>query len=131
MKYQEIIDVQRSPLTSACFFFFLFLPGDEMNTVTRYVSCSRTKSDEQSLFVRFQMLCLVLGTLSFIWVRRYRVVYASLFEQRKMSTMRRVSDHEAQDDSENGGGGSLEMATREEISPLTGSSNNNNNLEIV
>mmetsp|Transcript_9076 Transcript_9076/g.17303 ORF Transcript_9076/g.17303 Transcript_9076/m.17303 type:complete len:172 (+) Transcript_9076:171-686(+) len=93
---------------------------DEMNTVTRYMTCDRTQDDEQSRFVHFQVLCLVLGVLSFAWVRRYRVVYASLFEQRKLSMVpnssRRPSDT----------GGSIEMATREEISPL-----NSNGLDVV
>lgn len=100
-----------------------------MSTVTRYGSCNRTKGDEQSLFVRFQLLCLILGTLSFVWVRRYRVVYASLFEQRKMSVLRRPSDGLESNGSTGGGGGggagSIEMATREEVAPLT------NNLEVV
>ena len=103
------------------------LSADEINTITRYVACNRTENDEKSLFLRFQLLCLVLGTFSYVWVRRFRVVYASLFEQRKLSMIRRPSDmdHATNGESMNGGG-TIEMATREEMSPLT-----NSNLEVV
>ena len=104
-----------------------------MNTVTRYIPCNRTELDEQSRFVHFQLFCLIMGTLSFVWVRRYRVIYASLFEQRKLSRVssRRPSDGDVTleyQSSSNGGGGAsvIEMATREELSPLS-----NSNLEVV
>ena len=93
-----------------------------MSTVTRYMTCDRTQDDEQTRFVHFQLLCLVLGILSFAWVRRYRVVYASLFEQRKLSMLpsnRRPSDGDYLE-------GGIEMASREEVAPLT-----NSGLEVV
>lgn len=103
---------------------------DEMNTVTRYVTCNRTQDDEQSRFVHFQLFCLIMGTISYVWVRRYRVIYASLFEQRKLSLFPRRGGGDVESSSAtNGGGGVLsviEMATREEISPLS-----NVNLEVV
>lgn len=100
-----------------------------MNTVTRYKSCKRTRDDEQSRFMHFQLWCLILGTVSFVWVRRFRVVYASLFEQRKLSIFpgrRSTLDGNNTGSAEMMNGGSLEMATREEVSPLTSS-----NLEVI
>lgn len=111
---------------------FCFLPKNIRShtdeTVTRYLTCDRTQDDEHSRFVRFQILCLVLGVVSFIWVRRFRVVYASLFEQRKLSMLRRPSDTPGGVlQSEDDGPGAIElMATREEVSPL-----NNPGLEVV
>ena len=99
--------------------------GTVEETVTRYMTCRRTQEDEQSRFVHFQLFCLILGTISYVWVRRFRVVYASLFEQRKLSIFPRRGDME----SANGaaaGSGVIEMATREEVSPLS-----NSNLEVI
>ena len=99
-----------------------------MNTVTRYMTCKRTQDDEQSRFVHFQLFCLIMGTISFVWVRRYRVIYASLFEQRKLSVFpRRGSGGDVESSAANGGVASvIEMATREEVSPLS-----NSNLEVI
>jgi hypothetical protein len=93
---------------------------DTDNSTTEYVSCDRTQEDEHSLFVRFQCFCLLLGIFSYVWVRRYRSLFATLFDQRKVSGTRRPSDGDNR-------AGAIEMASREEVSPLTG----NSNLEIV
>ena len=92
------------------------------------MTCDWTQDDEHSRFMHFQFLCLVLGALSYAWVRRYRVVYASLFEQRKLSAVPSSSSRRPSDTSgnnhyglERNGVGGIEMATREEISPLNGS----------
>lgn len=86
--------------------------------------CNRTQDDERSRFVHFQLFCLIVGTISYVWVRRFRVTYASLFEQRKLSIFPRRGDVE----SANGGatGSVIEMASREEVSPLS-----NSNLEVI
>ena len=101
---------------------FIFVHTELGDTVTRYMSCHRTEEDEHTRFLHFQLFCLILGIFSFIWVRRFRVVYASLFEQRKLSLYtRRPSDGDAM----NG----LELTNREEISPLNSLSNSH--LEVV
>ena len=120
-------------------FFLRHTHTDALETTTRYLTCNRTEDDEHSQFVRFQLLCLILGSFSFLWVRRYRVIYASLFEQRKLSRIsRRPSDGDLElgdnnnnnnnsSSSNTSGNNAIEMTRREEMAPLT----NNSNLEVI
>jgi hypothetical protein len=92
-----------------------------------------TADDEHTRFVHFQIFCLILGTLSFVWVRKYRVIYASLFDQRKLFSRlsRRPSDADLElGRGGRGGGTNIELSNTtikaEEMIPL-----HNSNLEII
>ena len=48
-----------------------------------YQVCQRTKADDEFLMIQLQMMCLVLGVLSFLSVRRQKSSASSLFDQRQ------------------------------------------------
>lgn len=52
---------------------------------TIYTSCPRTKADDEFLLVRFQVFCLLFGSLACISSRRQKSASASLFDQRKLA----------------------------------------------
>uniref|UniRef100_A0A7S1ZI32 Uncharacterized protein n=1 Tax=Ditylum brightwellii TaxID=49249 RepID=A0A7S1ZI32_9STRA len=48
-----------------------------------YKSCSRTASDEQFLLIRMQLLCVTLGCIALMNVRKQKMKNSSLFDQRR------------------------------------------------
>mmetsp|Transcript_30348 Transcript_30348/g.44908 ORF Transcript_30348/g.44908 Transcript_30348/m.44908 type:complete len:232 (-) Transcript_30348:563-1258(-) len=48
----------------------------------KYESCLRTNADEQSLMLRYQLIWLVTGFISMLFVRKHKRSNASLFELR-------------------------------------------------
>jgi hypothetical protein len=103
--------------------------GENASFKIIYQSCKRTVDEEEFLMVRFQLFCLLTGTIAFVSIRRQKAANASLFDQRIMrpiisrfgdKTKRRVSDQPP---------GQVEMISREEVQPLT--ENQNNALDIV
>eukprot|EP00934_Nitzschia_sp_Nitz4_P005635 Nitzschia sp. Nitz4//scaffold9_size221794//17256//17974//NITZ4_001315-RA/size221794-snap-gene-0.119-mRNA-1//-1//CDS//3329560908//5625//frame0 len=59
--------------------------GDDIEMKTESYSCQYTEAEEGFAMVRFQMLCLVFGSLACMAVRRQKRSSASLFDQRKMA----------------------------------------------
>jgi len=59
--------------------------GDDSKSYEDWFSCKYTDADEQFAMVRFQMICVVLGSMALISVRRLKRVTASLFDKRKMA----------------------------------------------
>lgn len=106
---------------------------------TRYIYhfCNRTKEDDEflmvrkcmcflsrySLFcsaligsfvkVRFQVVCVLIGTAAFVSARKQKVVSANLFDQRKLGDAKRRKRDSSVANQE------VEMAKMEETVPLT------------
>lgn len=60
--------------------------GDEKTESRRKIeSCRRTRTDEDYLMVQLQIICLLVGSFTFMTVKRQRQLHASGFDQRKES----------------------------------------------
>ncbi|GKY91194.1 hypothetical protein MPSEU_000092100 [Mayamaea pseudoterrestris] len=93
---------------------------------TKYVSCNRTKTDDEFLMVRFQVLCLLFGSLACLSSRKQKSASASLFDQRKMSS--RMTEKQRRRTSELPNELEMpELVDREELAALT----ENDGLEVV
>ncbi|CAB9525604.1 expressed unknown protein [Seminavis robusta] len=61
-----------------------------------YRSCLRTKSDEEFLMVRLQVIWVVLGTAAFVLSRKQKSLSASLFDQRKLASQQAQAQQQQQ-----------------------------------
>ena len=62
---------------------FLSLLTDQVDSRHKIESCQRTRTDEEYLMAQLQVICLLVGSFSFLTVKRQRQLYASGFDQRK------------------------------------------------
>ncbi|CAB9512239.1 expressed unknown protein [Seminavis robusta] len=60
-----------------------------------YRSCLRTKSDEEFLMVRLQVIWVVLGTAAFVLSRKQKSLSASLFDQRKLASQQAAQQQQS------------------------------------
>ncbi|KAL7580123.1 hypothetical protein ACA910_012882 [Epithemia clementina (nom. ined.)] len=60
--------------------------GVEVDTRHKIESCEKTRADEEYFMVQFQLICLVVGSFSYMTVKRQRQLYATGFDQRKEFT---------------------------------------------
>jgi hypothetical protein len=101
---------------------------NEIGKRTKYQSCKRTRAEEEFRVVRLQVLCLLLGAVAVVSVRKQKMVSASLFDQRKLQAEQARKERERQKDQAQG----IELASvfSEETVPLT-LTDNNPSLEVV
>ena len=104
--------------------------------------CRRTVADEEFLLVRFQVFCLLTGTIAFVSVRKQKAAAASLFDQRKLNLQKRRTADSVPiigGSGGTGGGTSVEMTAtnttsasyREEETRALMSSSDTDGLDVV
>jgi hypothetical protein len=88
--------------------FFISGLREETN---RYESCYHTPADEEFRLIQLQVLCLLVGSLSFMSVRRQKRSHATLFDQRKITSSMKIPTDIAALLASDMGGGDIEMNT--------------------
>ena len=63
-----------------------------------YESCNRTTAEDEFLLIRLEMLCLVLGSIAVLQVRKQKLLTASLFDQRRRESRIKKQEQQKQRD---------------------------------
>jgi len=62
-------------------------------TFERYQSCTRITVDEQFRLIQFEIVCLLIGMISIVSIKRQKRASASLFDQRRTSGRRALGGY--------------------------------------
>lgn len=60
---------------------------------TMYQNCNRTQNDEEFLYIRFQMISLLLGIIAVLHVRKQKLQHTTLFDQRLIPNQNRRANN--------------------------------------